>query len=325
MKTDVFEIGARNAAPARAAVKPPRASERPIKDSGPAPLGGSARLEAAGRGGGWKSGFFTTDDKVKIHYEERGEGGKTILGVHGFLGSGAMYKETFEYIKGDYRFVIYDERAHGKSETPKDGYTMARYARDLRNLIEALCLKDIIVIGYSMGTRIVWEYVKQYGDGGFDKIVCTVQSPKMYNDETYKLGAEGVDLKAVFDRIALYNSSYRSAIREQLESLSSAGGFHGAHKAYRNFYECAAAYDPGAMTRLLIGMYSTDYWDVLPKITKPVLFVAAEKDRNPLASAEKQKSLVAGESSLAVIPDYGHLFVFDVPDRYAAEIQKFIF
>jgi pimeloyl-ACP methyl ester carboxylesterase len=54
------------------------------------------------------------------------------------------------------------------------------------------------------------------------------------------------------------------------------------------------------------------------------LFVASEKDRNPLASAERQQSLVKGESSLVVIPDYGHLFIFDVPDRYAEEIKKFI-
>jgi pimeloyl-ACP methyl ester carboxylesterase len=273
---------------------------------------------------GWRSGFFTTDDDVRIHFEEYGEGRKTILGVHGFLASGAMYKETFGYIKGDYRFVIYDERAHGRSDTPKDGYTMARYAQDLRNLIEHLALKNIIVIGFSMGVRVVWEYIKQYGDGDFEKIICTVQSPKMYNDETYKLGAQGVDLQAVFDRIALYNSSYTSAIKAQLESLISSGDFLTAHKAYKDFYERAATYDPGAMTRLLIGMYSTDYWDVLPKITKPVLFVASEKDRNPLASAEKQKSLVKGESSLVVIPDYGHLFIFDVPDRYAEEINKFI-
>ena len=273
---------------------------------------------------GWRSGFFTTDDKVKIHFEEYGEGGKTILGVHGFLGSGAMYKETFGYIKGDYRFVIYDHRAHGKSDTPKEGYTMARYAQDLKNLIEHLKLKEIIVIGYSMGVRVVWEYIKQYGDDDFDKIICTVQSPKMYNDETYKLGAQGVDLKTVFDRIALYNSSYTSAIKAQMESLLTSKDFLATHKAYKDFYERAATYDPGAMTRLLIGMYSTDYWDVLPKITKPVLFVASEKDRNPLAGAEKQKSLVKGESSLAVIPYYGHLFIFDVPDRYAEEIRKFI-
>jgi pimeloyl-ACP methyl ester carboxylesterase len=273
---------------------------------------------------GWKSGFFTTDDNVKIHFEEYGEGEKTILGVHGFLAGGDMYKETFGYIKGSYRFVIYDQRAHGKSDTPKEGYTMARCARDLRNIIERLNLKNIIVIGYSMGVRVVWEYIKQYGDGDFEKIICTVQSPKMYNDETYNLGAQGVDLRAVFDRITLYNSHYASAVKAQLESFLTSRDFLAAHKAYKDFYERAAAYDPGAMTRFLIGMYSTDYWDVLSKITKPVLFVAAEKDRNPLASAEKQKSLVKGESSLVVIPDYGHLFIFDVPDRYAAEINKFI-
>jgi pimeloyl-ACP methyl ester carboxylesterase len=232
-----------------------------------------------------------------------------------------MYKETFGYIKGDYRFVIYDERAHGQSDTPKEGYTMARYAQDLQNLINRLNLKNIIVIGYSMGVRIVWEYIKQYVDGDFDKIICTVQSPKMYNDETYDLGAKGVDLKAVFDLMTQYNASYTAIIQSQINNAKS---FIESHKAYKDFYELAVTYDPGAMTRLLIGMYSTDYWDVLPKITKPVLFVAAENDRNPLASVEKQKSLVQGESSLVVIPGYGHLFNFNAPELYAAEIKNFI-
>jgi pimeloyl-ACP methyl ester carboxylesterase len=270
---------------------------------------------------GWRSGFFTTDDNVKIRFEEYGEGSTTILGVHGYMSSGIMYKETFGYMQGDYRFVTYDQRAHGRSDTPSDGYTMARYAQDLRGLIQHLGLKNIVVIGYSMGVRVVWDYIKQYGDGDFDKIICTVQSPKMYNDETYDLGAKGVDLKAVFDLMIQYNASYTAVIQSQMNSFK---GFIESHKAYKDFYENAVTYDPGAMTRLLIGMYSTDYWDVLPKITKPVLFVAAENDRNPLASAEKQKSLVQGESSLVVIPAYGHLFVFNAPELYAAEIRKFI-
>jgi hypothetical protein len=45
---------------------------------------------------GWRSGFFTTDDNVQIHFEEYGEGGQTILGVHGFQSSGDSYKETFQ-------------------------------------------------------------------------------------------------------------------------------------------------------------------------------------------------------------------------------------
>jgi pimeloyl-ACP methyl ester carboxylesterase len=71
-------------------------------------------------------------------------------------------------------------------------------------------------------------------------------------------------------------------------------------------------------------MYGADYWDVLPNISKPVLFITAENDLYPLGSFEKQKSLVRGASSIVVIPVYGHTFAMDVPDQYAAEIQKFI-
>jgi pimeloyl-ACP methyl ester carboxylesterase len=271
---------------------------------------------------GWRSGFFTTDDNVKIHFQEYGEGSKTILGVHGYQGSGDSYKETFELIKGDYHFVVYDERAHGRSDTPPDGYTMARYAQDLRGLINHLGLKDIIIIGYSMGMHIVWDYIRQYGDSDFDKIVSTVMSPKIYNSGDYQLGIKGVDLEGAFVQMKQYNENYTSIVQGQIDTYR---GFIESHKAYKIFYDYAVKNDPGAMTRLLIAMYGGDYWDVLPNITRPVLFVTAERDLYPLASFEKQKSLIKGESSLVVIPNYGHLFIFDIPDRYAEEIKNFIF
>jgi pimeloyl-ACP methyl ester carboxylesterase len=270
---------------------------------------------------GWRTGFFMTDDKVKIHFEEYGGGGKTILGVHGYQGSGEAYKETFELIKGDYHFVVYDERAHGRSDTPPNGYTMARYAQDLRGLIKHLDLKNIIIIGYSMGMHIVWDYIRQYGDGDFDKIISTVMSPKIYNSGDYQLGIKGVDLEAAFAQMKQYNESYTALVQNQIDSAKY---FIDSHKAYKVFYDYAVKNDQGAMTRLLIAMYGSDYWDVLPKITKPVLFVTAERDLYPLASFEKQKSLVKGESSIVVIPGYGHVFVMDVPDQYAAAIQEFI-
>jgi len=248
---------------------------------------------------GWKYGYFTTDDGVRLHYEEFGTGSKTILGVHGYMGSGTTYKETFALIQGDFHFVVYDERAHGLSETPKNGYTMTRYAQDLKNLIDHLQLKNIIIIGYSMGMHIVWDYIRQFGDGDFDKIVSTVMSPKIYNTETYKLGTIGLDLEGAVAQMANYNANYTDIFLAQQTQFKD---FLAAHKAYKDFYDGAVSYDPGAMTRLLIAMYTVDYWDVLPKITKPVLFVTAEKDMYPLASFERQKNLVKGPSSLVVIP-----------------------
>jgi pimeloyl-ACP methyl ester carboxylesterase len=270
---------------------------------------------------GWRSGFFMTDDHVKIHFEEYGEGSKTILGVHGYQGSGDSYKEAFELIKGDYHFVVYDERAHGRSDTPPNGYTMSRYAQDLRGLIKHLGLKNIIIAGYSMGMHIVWDYIRQYGDGDFDKIISTVMSPKIYNSGDYQLGIKGVDLEGAFAQMKQYNENYTAVVQGQIDAYK---GFIESHKAYKVFYDYAVKNDPGAMTRLLIAMYGGDYWDVLPNITRPVLFVTAEKDLYPLASFERQKSLVKGESSIVVIPDYGHVFIMDVPDQYAEAIQQFV-
>jgi pimeloyl-ACP methyl ester carboxylesterase len=280
---------------------------------------------AAGESGigedGWKYGFFTTDDGASIHYEEFGTGGKTILFVHGYLDSGASFKYTARYLTGDYRIVIYDERAHGFSDAPGDGYTMDRYAKDLKNLIDFLELTNINIIGYSMGAHIIFEYIKQFGESAFDKIIFSTMSPKILNDAAYSLGISGVDLTAAFTQMAWTNSSFTAVFEAQRDQFKD---FLATNQLYRDFYDKVVTYSPSAMTCLLVAMYSADYWSVLPQITRPVLFVTAENDMYPMAGFERQKKMVKGPAEIVVIPKYNHQFMWNDPAAYAAEIQKFI-
>jgi pimeloyl-ACP methyl ester carboxylesterase len=275
----------------------------------------------------WKDGAITTDDGCKIHYMESGEGKKTVLFVHGYLDNGSSFKYVAQHLTGDYRVISYDLRAHGASDTTPDGYTMERYAQDLKNLIDQLQLTNINIIGYSMGSHVIWDYIRQFGDGAFDKIVITVMSPKILNDAgtKYFYGMAGSDWKIALAALQSYNASYKSLMTAQQEQLRP---FFTAFPVYREFYENCVNYDAGAMTRIAAAMYAADYWDVLPTITRPVLMITAQYDLYPKMTFNEQQKRLKVKSDVVVVTGIqavaNHSFGFNVPGRYAEELQKFI-
>jgi pimeloyl-ACP methyl ester carboxylesterase len=275
----------------------------------------------------WKDGSITTDDGCRIHYMESGEGAKTVLFVHGWTDNGSSFKYVARHLTGDYRVVTYDLRAHGSSDTTPDGYTMERYARDLKNLIDQLQLTSINIIGYSMGCHVIWDYIRQFGDGAFDKIVITAMSPKILNDNDtkYFYGVAGSNWKTAMAALQSYNANYTSLMTAQMEQVRP---FFTAFPVYREFYENCVNYDPGAITRIGMDMYVADYWDVLPTIAKPVLMITAQYDIYPKMSFTEQQKRLKVKSDVVVVTGIqavaNHSFGFNVPGRYAEELQKFI-
>jgi non-heme chloroperoxidase len=62
-----------------------------------------------------------------------------------------------------YRCVGHDRRGHGRSSQPWGGNEMDSYADDLAELIEALDLEDIVLIGFSTGGGEISRYIGRHG------------------------------------------------------------------------------------------------------------------------------------------------------------------
>jgi pimeloyl-ACP methyl ester carboxylesterase len=204
---------------------------------------------------------------------------------------------------------------------------MERYAKDLKNLIDQLELTNINIIGYSMGMYVIWDYIRQFGDGAFDKIINTAMFPKILNDPAlrYNYGIDGLDGKAALERIADYNAGFKPLMIAQEETLRP---MFSEYPQWREYAERCVNYDAGAMTRLLISMYTADYRDVLPGIAKPVLMITAQYDIYPIEGFDDQTKRLKTQSSVVVIDGdaalANHYFPLNLPDKYAAALQEFI-
>lgn len=111
-------------------------------------LPGLTQAETAPRA----DGQVRTDDGVRLHYTERGQGDAVVV-PFGF------YLEPYllEHLARNHRVILYDPRNRGRSEAaPLSTVSLDRQLRDLENLRLALGLERFALIGWSgMGMETV--------------------------------------------------------------------------------------------------------------------------------------------------------------------------
>ncbi|HEY9046069.1 MAG TPA: alpha/beta hydrolase [Ohtaekwangia sp.] len=92
-----------------------------------------------------------------VDYLKAGDGDITLLFVHGSFLTKHYWREQVEYFKSSYTVVALDLPGHGHSGRDRKHWTMQLYGKDIADLIDALHLKNVILIGHSMGADVVLE------------------------------------------------------------------------------------------------------------------------------------------------------------------------
>lgn len=117
--------------------------------------------------------YVTSADGVKIAvYDYNPQEKQTVFLVHGW----PLSHEIFEYqvnllTDHGYRVVAVDLRGFGRSDTPACGYTYDQMSADLFQIVRQLCLKNFILVGFSMGGAIALRYMDRYKGSGVCRLI----------------------------------------------------------------------------------------------------------------------------------------------------------
>ncbi|MQW76297.1 alpha/beta fold hydrolase [Nocardioides sp. dk4132] len=100
---------------------------------------------------------------IELYYEDQGAGQPVVL-IHGYpLDGHSWERQTRELLAAGYRVVTYDRRGFGQSAKVGSGYDYDTFADDLHTLLETLDLRDVVLVGFSMGTGELARYVSRHG------------------------------------------------------------------------------------------------------------------------------------------------------------------
>jgi pimeloyl-ACP methyl ester carboxylesterase len=98
------------------------------------------------------------------HYELGGpEKGQPVVLVHGFSTPYFIFDRTFEFlVNSGFRVLRYDLIGRGYSDRPRVDYDIHLFVRQLKDLLDALGLKQVNLVGLSMGGPITTSFIGEY-------------------------------------------------------------------------------------------------------------------------------------------------------------------
>ncbi len=110
-----------------------------------------------------KEGYARSFDGTRIHYRSVGQG-LPIICCNGFGVPSFFWENVERFFKHHHQVVVWDYRGHGQSETPKKlkNATVDALVEDCKAVMDALNIKKAILIGYSLGVQVIFEFYKQY-------------------------------------------------------------------------------------------------------------------------------------------------------------------
>lgn len=271
--------------------------------------------------------FFTTSDNAQIYYEEHGAG-EPLIFVHGWSCNHNFFKyQTGEFAK-NYRVILYDLRGHGQSDRgpiTERNMNLKRFAADLHELIEHLGLKEVNVVGWSMGTSTLLAYAREFHCEYIRRMCFIDMTPKLLNDEEWKLGQSGSftqEQNIMF--LALLGSSWEAAANMFVPNIF-AKGYSKEADEYKWALGQALDNIPHCMTNMWIAMAYEDFRPVLPTIQVPVLLAYSGDGLiyGP-AHGEYMQANLGGESKLVIFPGCGHGLFLEDPQKFNRELAAFL-
>ena len=151
---------------------------------------------------------------IELYYEDQGTG-RPVLLIHGYpLDGHSWERQTRELLAAGHRVITYDRRGFGRSSKVGSGYDYDTFAADLNTLLETLDLRDVVLVGFSMGTGELARYVARYGPQRIAKLaflaslepflVARDDNPEGVPQEVF----DGIEATAKGDRYAWFEQFF---------------------------------------------------------------------------------------------------------------------
>jgi non-heme chloroperoxidase len=257
-----------------------------------------------------------TDDGATIHCWTSGPKDSPlspILFVPGYLTPGDIFEFQIRYFQGKRRVVAMDPRSQGQSSRVTFGHYPARRAKDIKAVIEALELKNVVVVGWSLAAMEVLSLCDQFSLPTVRAIVL-VDGDLSYDPSREESANEIAFLKQVVSSV---QTSRLPALRSFVESMYAKP----VDKAHlERIVKSVQATSEDTGLALLLGRLG--FRARLEQIQTPALVVISGKNSRRDTIAAKAKELKRGEIHL--FEEAGHALFVDQAAKFNLLLENFV-
>lgn len=266
---------------------------------------------------------YDPGDGHLLHYDDAGAGQPVVL-LHGWACHAGYFAPQIGGLAGRFRIVAPDLRGHRHSHRPGDAPDLATLADDLRALLDRLQPPAPVLVGWSMGALVAFEFVRRFGVGGIAGLVVVDMTPRVVNDAGWNLGLIGGYGAAQAERAPeLIRQDWPRWVEAFLPSVFADG-----HEPEPDLLAWIGVEmrgcDPDTMASLWWAIATADYRDCVRSITAPTLVLRGGGSRlyGP-ATAAWLGAAIAG-AQLATVSGAGHAPHLEQPADFNRLIAGFV-
>ncbi len=262
-----------------------------------------------------------------IAYRMAGDGPNVLL-IHGMAGSSRTWRAVMPRLAEECRVIAPDLMGHGESAKPTADYSLGGFAAMLRDLLGALDIDQVTVVGQSLGGGIAMQLAYQHPElaerlvlvssGGLGREVSWMLRALALPGAEYVMPAVFPDFVRDFgDRVArtLTRLGWRSPRADEMwQSYSSLCGVEHRAAFVRTL---RSVVDPSGQA-----INASDRLYLAGAV--PTLIVWGDADPIiPVAHAHTAHAAMP-DSSLEIFEGVGHFPHVEQPDRFATCLLEFM-
>ena len=265
---------------------------------------------------------LTTDDGVKLYYEDTGAG-IPIVFVHEFAGDHRSWEPQVRFFSRRYRCIVFNARGYPPSDVPETGrYSQDRARDDIRAVLDGLKLDKAHIIGLSMGGFATLHFGFTYPVRARSLVIagCGYGAAP---DKRAQFAKEADTAAGTFEQMGMAQAAEAYAIgptRVQFQNKDPRG--------WTEFRDQLKEHSTEGAARTMRGVQAQrpSLYDLIARmqaITAPTLIVTGDEDWPCLEPGLLMKRTIS-TAGLLVLPNCGHTINLEEPAVFNAHIADFL-
>lgn len=258
-----------------------------------------------------KSTFYK---KANITFFDTGKG-RTVVLLHGFLGSAQIWEQTIKALSKSYRIIAINLPGHGSSNCIGYVHTMDMYAKCVKTVMDHLRIKKYVIIGHSMGGYAALAFADLFPDNL--KGLCLYHSTA-YADSEEKKKDRSRSVRVVKANHKLYTS-------EVIKNL-----FAEKNKKYLKAeisfaQKIASTVSKQSVIASLEGMKDRPNRDIILGLVQyPIMMVIGEHDKSLPAEQLLEQSEAIQNKHILYLEHDAHMGFLESPLASNAALKHFL-
>ncbi|UXR64211.1 alpha/beta hydrolase [Bdellovibrio bacteriovorus] len=254
------------------------------------------------------------------------EDGRKWVFVHGLMGYGQNWRKIIQGLETTERCLAYDQRGHGRSFQPAEGYSPEDYADDLKMIVDELGWDQFVLVGHSMGGRNVLNFASRFPECVSKLVIEDIgpeANPQAHEYYEYLLNLVPAPFATREEAKRYFFEDFVKTAKTRENIQVMANYFYSNMTEQPNGTVDWRFSKNGIIDSVRLGR-TDERWDEVKSLKMPTLLVRGANSKE--LSQENYDKMLTSNPMIkgVVIPGAGHWVHSDQPQAFTEALKMFV-